>query len=110
MSDYRLHNHINKLHQQINYSVEKLKHRSLSSFESSSEEHLHQKFPYQVEGHLHHLLSGEINWSLQTHNYSTENSFQYVSSSYSYADNILKEPTVLIDFMFPNNQEFDFKV
>lgn len=110
MSSFYLRNHIQNLHQQINHSVDKIKQHSSYSQSSQSREEDTYLEHYRVEGQFYQLLSGDVNWSLQNQKDGMKNNFQYVSQSYTYAKDILKEPSVLIDYMFPNNKDFDFKV
>ncbi|MBQ9731569.1 MAG: hypothetical protein IJV97_00575 [Alphaproteobacteria bacterium] len=114
MSSFHLRNHIQNLHQQINRSVDKITQRSSQQnadydFSQSSENSFYYN-NYRVEGQHYKLLSVEVNWSLHNHSANVLNTSQYASSSYTQASNVIKEPTVLIDYIFPNNKEFDFKV
>lgn len=114
MSSFYLRNHLQSLHQQISHSVDKIKqHSSQTDFSTDLTQDTEKSFcsnHYRIEGQAYQLLSVEVNWSLQNHLNIEDNASQYASSSYIQAKNVLQEPTILIDFMFPNNKEFDFKV
>ncbi len=112
MSRLYINDYINNLQQQIYSSVAKIKDQS--SFEAPSkgkeEADWERFYEGQVKSYSYRLLPEEISWQLQSNTNVDKGSNAYAAASYKQTGNILKEPTVLIDFMFKNNQEFDFKV
>ena len=103
--------YLSKLHQQIYTSVERIKHNSETSdfAKQDNENKDNSLFRNRVEKYAYRLLAEDINWSLQTNNITGQES-SYITSSYQSVKDVLQEPTVLLDFMFKNNREFDFKV
>lgn len=111
MNRLYVNDYINNLQQQISYSVAKIRQQSSSSqpaADSASDEDYRRQS--KVDSYAYNLLAEDISWSLQGQMSAPNENSGYVSASYQYAGNVLKEPTVLIDFMFKNNREFDFKV
>ena len=110
MNGFRLTNYINDLNQQIYASVEQIKHRSSKADINKNTSHDFLDSQYRVSEAPYNLLSGDVNWSLQNISYDTEKNSDYIVSNYKYASNVIKEPRIIIDLMFKNNREFDFKV
>ena len=112
MSRLYINDYINNLQQQIYSSFARIKDQS--SFETTSkgkeEADWSRFYEGQVKGYAYQLLPEEISWQLQSNTDVDRESNAYAAASYKQTGNMLKEPTVLIDFMFKNNQEFDFKV
>ncbi len=112
MSRLYVNDYLNNLQQQIYSSVVKIKDQSSFEAPSREKENADWNRPYaeQVKGYAYRLLPEEISWQIQSGNKMETGGSAYATSSYQQAGEVLKEPTVLIDFMFKNNQEFDFKV
>ena len=112
MSRLYINDYINNLQQQIYSSVAKIKDQS--SFEAPSkgkeEADWGRFYEGQVKSYSYRLLPEEISWQLQSNTEIEASGNAYAAASYRQAGEVLQEPTVLIDFMFKNNQEFDFKV
>ncbi len=98
--------YVDSLHRQIYASVEKIKNQPSSQrFLTESET---PDLRQQVRNYAYRVLNEEISWTLQQTEIS--GSANYAAGSYRQAGEILRPPTVLIDLMFKNNREFDFKV
>lgn len=113
MTKFYLHNYLDNLHQQIYSSVDKIKRNSQKNNFSSSDEisgSNNYHYSYRVEEQSYQLLSKELNWLMHNQSVKYNQDNTYVAISYHHADKVLQEPKVLIDFMFKNNREFDFKV
>ena len=113
MTKFYLHNYLDNLHQQIYSSVDKIKRNSQKNIQYSADEiykNNNYHYSYQIEGQPYQLLSKELNWLMHNQLVAYDSNGAYVAASYHQADNVLQEPKVLIDFMFKNNREFDFKV
>lgn len=112
MSQFYVNDYINNLQQQIYSSVAKIKDQS--SFETTSkgkeEADWSRFYEGQIRSYAYQLLPEEIIWQLQSNMAVEAGGKTHAAASYRQAEEILKKPTVLIDFMFKNNQEFDFKV
>ncbi len=104
-------NYIDTLHQQISKSVDTIKKRSSAKTETIKnvfEQPLVSE-NFRLNGGSYRLLSASTAYQL-VGEYDSRVETGYVTDSYRYAAEVIKEPTVLIDFMFENNREFDFKV
>lgn len=112
MSRLYVNDYINNLQRQISYSVVKIRQKSGTAQSLTKDSSTEEAYSGQskVDGYAYSLLAEEISWSLQGQMSAPDENSGYASASYQYAGNVLKEPTVLIDFMFKNNREFDFKV
>ena len=110
MNGFRLTNYINDLNRQIYASVDQIKHRSSKADISRKASYDFQADDYKVKEAPYKLLSGDVNWSLQNISYDAKKNSDYIVSNYKYVNNVIKEPRVIIDLMFKNNREFDFKV
>lgn len=108
MSRLYINDYVNNLQQQISSSVAKI--RRQSSFARSDQQPETSNGRAQVEGYAYQLLPGQVTWTLQEEMAAETGTERYAAASYRQAGDVLKEPTVLIDFMFKNNREFDFKV
>lgn len=111
MSKLYADDYLSKLHQQIYSSVDKIKRNSKSTEFHNSEKSENEVLPYRsrVEEYAYKLLPEEVSWSLQNcHPAKLETT--YMANSYQSAKDVLQEPSILVDFMFKNNREFDFKV
>ena len=111
MSETYMGNYISSLHRQIYASVERIK-RNSETPDAPITDKVDDKDTNprsRIEEYAYKLLAEDISWSLQN-DYTTSQEISYMNNSYRSAKNVLKKPTVLIDFMFKNNQEFDFKV
>ncbi len=104
--------YISNLQQQIYSSVDKIKQKSSGSFAASEEraDEGSRENGHRVENYAYRLLPGEVSWSLQEGAAADHGGSTYAAGSYRQAGEVLREPSVLIDFMFKNNREFDFKV
>ncbi len=111
MDKLYLNDYLSQLHRQISGSVEKIK-RNSGTFERQNEptDEDWGGGRQGVENYAYKLLDSGVSYQLLR--YGTENSVNtaYAAASYGNAGQVLREPTVLIDFMFKNNREFDFKV
>ena len=103
--------YLNSLHQQIYTSVERIKRNTqiLDFTKQDSENNNATSSKSRVEKYAYKLLAEDTIWSLQTNNITSQES-SYITSSYQSAKDVMQEPTILMDFMFKNNREFDFKV
>ena len=113
MNRLYLNNYLDNLHQQISTSVDKIKRNSQKNNFSVIDEKYDDNnyhYSYRIEGQSYQLLSKELNWMMHSQSFNNNQDDSYAATSYHQADNVLREPTVLIDFMFKNNREFDFKV
>ena len=113
MSRLNLNNYLNNLQDQIYSSVDRIKLKQNSSDRASFIRDTKEECGYyfhRVENYAYQLLPENISWSLQTDNKQSLSENLYATTSYQQAGDVLKEPTILIDFMFKNNREFDFKV
>lgn len=112
MSRLYLDDYINNLQQQIYSSVDRIKQRS--SFPAASSEPEEKEsggfYRSRVEEYAYRLLPGAVSWQLQEGAAAEQGGSAYAAGSYRQAGEVLREPTVLIDLMFKNNREFDFKV
>ena len=112
MSRLYINDYINNLQQQIYSSVVKIKDQS--SFETTpkgkEDADWSRFYEGQVKNYAYQLLPEDISWKLQSNMDVEAGGNAHAAASYRQAGEVLKEPTVLIDFMFKNNQEFDFKV
>lgn len=112
MDKLYLNDYLSQLHRQISGSVEKIK-RNSGTFERQDEpknENWGGTGQQGIENYAYKLLDSGVSYQLL--GYGTENRVNtaYAAASYGNAGQVLREPTVLIDFMFKNNREFDFKV
>lgn len=104
-------NYIDSLHQQISHSVETIKKRSSAQSEafSKASEQSASNESSRLNNYSYRLLSSSTAYQL-TGQFDNHIGTTYAADSYRYASEVIKEPTVLIDFIFKNNREFDFKV
>lgn len=113
MSRFYLNNYLDNLHQQIYSSVDKIKRNSQKNNFSINDEKAKSNnyhYSYRIEGQSYQLLSKELSWMMHNQSIKYNQDNAYITTSYHQADSVLQEPKVLIDFMFKNNREFDFKV
>ena len=115
MSRMHVNDYISSLHQQISYSVEQIKSRSNSRTTITDDKNSEKAYDYgysRLNNYAYNLLSASVSYQLSDYTSWDElkPTASYAASSYSQADNINREPTVLLDFMFKNNREFDFKI
>lgn len=108
MSRLYINDYVNNLQQQISSSVAKI--RQKSSYNQPAESLVSSDYRARVEVYAYQLLPGQISWTLQESTTVDVGTDSYAAASYRQAGEVLKEPTVLLDFMFKNNREFDFKV
>ena len=115
MSQLKLNNYLASLQRQIDRSVANIKNKTATNnrigkdFNQAEED----RYPYsKIDNHTYKLLETKVSYQLST--YSSQNpqpsDSVYASESYKNAENIIKEPTILIDYMFEYNREFNFKV
>ena len=105
---------LSSLHRQISASVERLKSRGgvdsagLLNSGSGQGEAPGEEFRTHASG----LLDGSVSYELSRYSSSAELRADslYAAGSYQQAAVVDRKPTVLIDFMFEYNREFDFKV
>lgn len=117
MSRLYINDYLSNLNQQISTSVERLKLKS-GRFNPSENTSLNNQgetssYNYQaLNGYPYHLLETSVSYQMSHYNsqQSEFQSSQYAADSYRQTSEVNKEPSVLIDFMFKNNREFDFKV
>ena len=111
MNKLYLNDYLANLHRQISVSVEKIKQNSNTNRFSNNQSNSFQSFEnYGLQNYAYNLLNSEVSYQLLNNNINLSSDNAYAAASYKSNGQILKEPTVLIDFMFKNNQEFDFKV
>ncbi len=103
--------YINSLHQQISHSVETIKKRSSAKSEilGDASEKSFSSEGSRLNNYSYRLLSSSTAYQL-TGKYDNHIGTTYAADSYRYASEVIKEPKVLVDFLFKNNREFDFKV
>ena len=113
MNNLSANNYINRLEHQIDASIGKIKSRQKKDYQSSvSGTFDENSYSYhsKVENYAYNLLSNNIGWQMhQEYSYLSKNNF-YASASYQKSAEVLKDSTVIIDFMFTGNREFDFKI
>lgn len=111
MSKLYADDYLSKLHQQIYSSVDKIKRNSKSTEFHNNEKSENEILAHRsrVEEYVYKLLPEEVSWSLQN-SYPAKLETTYMANSYQSAKDVLQEPSILVDFMFKNNREFDFKV
>lgn len=111
MNRLSANDYINTLHQQISHSVDKIKKRSFPKTETVREGTKKSFVPENggVNNYSYRLLSGSTAYQL-IGQYDNRVESAYAADSYRYASEVMIEPKVLIDFIFKNNREFDFKV
>lgn len=115
MSQIRLNNYLDSLHRQIDRSVANIKDRTAAGGlrpENSGAE-ADSRYNYsRVNSYAYNLLETGVSYQLAS--YSSLNpepsDSAYAAGSYQNAGKVMKEPTVLIDYMFEYNREFNFKV
>ena len=112
MNRLSLDDYINNLQQQIYSSVDRIKQRSSFSapLREDGESESGGRRNSRVESYAYRILPGEVSWQLRENPAPGQSANAYAAGSYRQAGDVLREPTVLIDFMFKNNREFDFKV
>ena len=113
MSRLNLNNYFNNLQDQIYSSVDRIKLKQSSSDRANFAETSTEEYRYyynRIENYAYQLLPENISWTLQTSGSPSLSENLYATTSYQQVRDALKEPTVLIDFMFKNNREFDLKV
>ncbi len=117
MNNLRLNDYLSSLTSQISGSVERLKARESSSRQTSPVFEAGEETP-RNDGHnsLHNyaytLLDSSVAYQMFNQNGEAGNpaDSSYAAGSYQSAGQVLRQPSVLIDFMFTGNREFDFKV
>ena len=112
MNKLYLNDYLSNLHRQISVSVEKIKH---NSGQNKLLNHNEDKKSYyseynSLQNYAYNLLDTEVSYQLLNNEINLNTDSLYAASSYKNSSQILKEPTVIMDFMFKNNQNFDFKV
>lgn len=115
MSEIRLNNYLDNLHRQIDSSVVNIKNKSAdknSQPENAVAEDTGRYNYSRVNSYAYNLLETGVSYQLAA--YSSLNpqlqDSSYAAGSYQSAGSVIKEPTVLIDYMFEYNREFNFKV
>lgn len=115
MSRIRLNNYLDSLHRQIDRSVANIKDRTAAgslqpeNFDAEAD----NRYNYsRVNSYAYNLLETGVSYQLVAYSSlnSAASSSAYAAGSYQNAKDVLKEPTVLIDYMFEYNREFNFKV
>ncbi len=103
---------LNELQRQIYSSVERIKKHSGDQWKGL--ENIPDGNAFQEKGlksYAYKLLSSSISYQL-TNMFSADSDLytsDYAAGSYEQASVVNKEPTILIDFVFKNNREFDIK-
>ena len=116
MSRLYVNDYLSTLNQQISGSVDRIKYKSgrLSADNvSSSRESFENTERYQsLNGYAYCLLETGMSYRLTALNSEQPQTADagYAAGSYLESSRVSRKPTVLIDFMFANNREFDFKV
>lgn len=113
MNQLRLDDYLSGLERQISASVERLKQKNGATAglepESAAAE-AGRYNPYSVQNYAYNLLSSGLSYQLNSSVSPQGYDAGYAAGSYLEASQVNREPTVLIDFMFEYNREFDFKV
>ncbi len=112
MNQVRINNYIENLHRQIDGSVANIRQKKSGS-QNQDNSYVFFRLPEeQVSSSPYKLLDTQVSYSLS--DYFSQNPIQetesYAASTYQNAADVMKKPTVLIDFMFEYNREFNFKV
>lgn len=116
MSWLYVNDYLSTLNQQISGSVDRIKYKSgrfSADNVSSSRESFENTERYQsLNGYAYRLLETGMSYRLTALNSEQPQTADagYAACSYMESSRVSRKPTVLIDFMFANNREFDFKV
>lgn len=118
MNNLYLNDYLSSLTSQISSSVERLKTKESSSreaaplFDSATENGTESAGQNSLRNYAYTLLDSSVAYQLfdQTGGEGSVPDSSYAAGSYQFAGGVLRQPTVLIDFMFTGNREFDFKV
>ena len=107
-----LNSYLSSLQQEISVSVDKIKYKKV--FEDSKDYALRGEvasygYGGQLSERAYSLLKSDVSYHMMSYS-GQQIDASYVSDSYDYVSRVNKPSTVLIDLMFSNNREFDFKV
>lgn len=110
MNKLVINDYLSSLQQQIAVSVDRLKYKTAAERETAAPA---EELNYGRNGRLsekaYSLLKSEVSYQMLYYAGQPADS-AYVARSYDAAAGVDKPSTVLIDFMFAGNREFDFKV
>lgn len=112
MNKLVLNDYLSSLHRQISVSVDKLKDKNSApqSAETGTGDGALQSYRYGVSERAYSLLDSDVSYQMFSYGGRQGADSSYAAQSYSSVAKVDKPSTVLIDFMFENNREFDFKV
>ena len=117
MNNLYLHDYLSNLTSQISGSVERLKAKESSSRQAAPVFDAGEETPQNagrssLHNYAYTLLDSSVAYQMFNQNGEAGNpaDSSYAAGSYQSAGQVLRQPSVLIDFMFTGNREFDFKV
>lgn len=116
MSGVYLNDYFNNLTSQISASVDRLKTKqgqtaAPNPFAPETESETAGAF--QLSAQSYRLLDSKMSYQLALEDSKAQNNFSgsgYAAESYLKTSRVNQPSTVLVDFMFAGNREFDFKV
>lgn len=111
MSRLVVNDYLSSLQQQIAVSVDRLKYQSAAAAKENrpQEDDLSYACGGRLREKAYSLLKSEVSYQMLSYAGQSADA-AYAARSYTAAAGVDKPSTVLIDFMFANNREFDFKV
>ena len=118
MNNLYLNDYLSALTSQISGSVERLKARESSSrqntpaFEAGEDVRPRYDELNSLRNYAYNLLDSTVAYQMfeQAGEAAGPTDSSYAAGRYQSAGQVLRRPTVVIDFMFKGNREFDFKV
>lgn len=118
MNNLYLNDYLSALTSQISGSVERLKARESSSrqtapaFEAGEDSRPRYDEPHSLRNYAYNLLDSTVAYQMfeQAGEAGNPADSSYAAGRYQSAGQVLRQPTVVVDFMFKGNREFDFKV
>lgn len=112
MNKLVINNYLSSLQQQVAVSVDRLKSKTGYNCSAEDDDNWQSQVYYngiRLNERAYSLLDTSVSYSMFSYvDYKIDAA--YAARSYDIAAGIDKPSTVLIDFMFTNNREFDFKV
>lgn len=112
MNKLVINDYLSSLQQQIAVSVDRLKYKTAAAAESETAAPAEER-SYGRSGRLsekaYSLLKSEVSYQMLSYAGQPADA-AYAARSYDAAAGVDKPSTVLINFMFAGNREFDFKV
>ena len=110
MSKLVLNDYLSSLQRQISVSVDKIKDKDTFAPKEDNTEAKSYDYRHALSGRAYSLLDSDVSYQMFALKDKQGMDSSYAAQSYNFAAHVDRPSTVLLDFMFEGNREFDFKV